>query len=331
MANSKSTIIKITVAIATVAVLAGSAFGVYKFISSKKSNEPSKDPKIETPTEKPTNPTPSTPSTPSTPTPTPTDPTVPTDPTDPTPVDPKPETPDVTEEEYKQKFLSELPQMIEESFNSKVKYEELKINDVKVLDINAESGNIYVNCTRNNRNMFYVYNRQQLTNFSSFEDLYNNFDRDFGIPNTLETALETSLANEVGEFALQQDAVREYIAANVGDYSEYTVLNATEFNGTKNGNTTDLVVKFDDKIVKFSMACTTGAKSSQEEYFDMFKNSGREIRCQFDSVEDYAELSSQHQTPSNAYDCFMEEIVNEAMNEMIQKSINKDAFMEASL
>ena len=324
MANSKSTIIKITVAIATVAVLAGSAFGVYKFISSKKSNEPSKDPKIEAPTQ-PTDPTPSTP------TPTPTDPTVPTDPTDPTPVDPKPETPDVTEEEYKQKFLSELPQMIEESYNSKVEVEKLKLKDIKVLEINAKSGNIYVNCTRNNHNMFYVYNKQQLTNFSSFEDLYNNFDRDFGIPNTLETALETSLANEVGEFALQQDAVREYIAANVGDYSEYTVLNATEFNGTTRGAETDLVVKFDDKIVKFSMACSTGAKSSQEAYFDMFKNSGREIRYQFDSVEDYAELSSQHQTPSNAYDCFMEEIVNEAMNEMIQKSINKVAIMEASL
>lgn len=287
----------------------------------------------------PDNPSPNTPTDPDAPTeptdPIPNNPSTPENPTPNNPSTPENPTPDVqeTEEEYKQKFLAELPQMIEESYNSKMMFDNAKIRDVNILDINAKSGNIYINCKDgNNNNAFFVFNREELTNVSSFEDLYNNFDKEFSFPNTLETALETSLANEVGEFALQQDAVREYIAANVGDYSEYTVLNATEFKNETVGDATDLVVKFDDKIVKFSIACVTGAKSSQEEYFDMFKNSGREIICQFDSVEDYAELSSQHQTPSNSYyDSFMDEIVNEAMNEMVLKSVYTDMGRDAGL
>ena len=267
------------------------------------------------PTE-PTDPTPNNPSTPENPTPnnpstpenpTPNNPSTPENPTPNNPSTPENPTPDVqeTEEEYKQKFLSELPQMIEESFNSKVENTKMYLHDVEVLDINGENGDIYVNCTRNNHNMFYVYNKQQLTNFSSYEDLYNNFDRDFGIPNTLKSALETTLANEIATFALEQDTVKEYIAANVGDYSEYTVLNATKFNSINGYRTTSLKLKFENKILNINLGGRTGYLKTQEEYFEGIKD---DLKITFGETENYSEFKAT-ETPSNSYyDSYIDEI-----------------------
>lgn len=192
----------------------------------------------------------------------------------------------IREENFKEKFLDELPNMIEESYNAEAMVEVAKIRDVKILGINCENGNIFVGCTKHMHTKFLILNNPQLKDFSSYESLYNNFNKTFEVK-SLNSRLEPSLANEIVEFALKQKKVKNYVLNNVGEYSNYELLNATNFFHSEGTYCTRLTVKFDDKVVNFKLGGGEESFFEQQEYFDAMKNS-TSLKFDVGEIENYS-------------------------------------------
>ncbi|MBO4412816.1 MAG: hypothetical protein J5779_02260 [Clostridia bacterium] len=310
---------KIAIAIGAAVLIAGAALGIAYAAGAFNTNAsvgitpagPAVNPGSTTPIgpavipTTPTNPDPQvTPTTPTNPDPEiePSNPSNPgteiTNPTEPTnpeinPGTGEPTTPEVTitEAEYKAMFYDELTSSIQTYFNEKEPLEQFKLTNVNIEDINYEDGTIYFNCVRNNKNMFYVVNSDEISNYTTYEDLNNNLPSTF-TQIARQTTQEQSLANDIADFALQQDEVISFLAQNgIYSTSNYTVLNATEFSSTANGRISDIILKFDDKIFSMSIGGTTGACPTQEAYLQKLKDGRLSILDNFELL-DYSELDS---------------------------------------
>lgn len=195
-----------------------------------------------------------------------------------------------TEAEYKAMFEAELPRVIENYFNENVSLlEKMNISNVNVLTINNNNGDVYLKGTINNKEKFYIANCNQLSSLSSYKeanDKLNNLTFNFGNAQTVQTE---TLANEIAEFALEQDKVIEYLINNGVDYSNYEVLNATEFDNDGTGRMSNLTIKFADKIFSMTMGGPTGVCSTQEEYLNKLKSGRLRVLKNF-NVDNYKEL-----------------------------------------
>lgn len=306
---------KVLIGLGAVVVLAGVAFGIAyaagAFNTNNNLNLTPNGPSV--------NPTPSTPTGPVVTPTTPTDPgTEITDPgtgsqtdpgqvdpgtgnpTDPGQVDPgtgEPTNPEttITEAEYKTMFLEDLPTVIEDYYNTNVStMSKTNISNVNIKSINFNDGNIYFDAVVNNKHKFFTANLSELNDSDNYENAYNliSDSATFNFAKTVSVQ-DASLANDIAEFALEQSAVRTFLSNNgVSPDSDYTVLNATEFNGTSNGRFSDVVLKYDDNIVRLSIGGSTGVCESQRAYLDYLKNEGITIKVENLAVADYSDLDA---------------------------------------
>ncbi|GEM_PF-5760410 len=259
---------------------------------SQNSDEQTTDKNPTQPVEDPETVTPTTPSNPGSE-------VTPTNPTNPevNPGGDTPDTPEVTltEAEYKALFLEELPETIENYYNAHVSINSIMdISQVTLKEINYSNGNIYLNVMgTNNRQKFFIANLNGLNDQNSYEDAYSLIDNNASFTFSKAYSIqEQSLANEIAEFALEQDAVKDYLTQNgISSTSNYEVLNATEFNGTTKGRISDLVIKLNNKIFTLSIGGTTGVCNSQEEYLNKLKNGRLSVLENFE-ISNYSELSS---------------------------------------
>lgn len=234
-----------------------------------------------------------------TPTPTP-DPTP-----DPDPI-PDPGPVEITETEYKAMFEEELPGVLETEYNKNYTNEKSKISNVSVKAINYATGDIYFECNRNNRTIFVNASNEDLKNVATFENAYNNAIKSDNLKydyKSIETTQEKDLANEIASFALEQQEVLDYITENGIDISNYTVLNATEFEAKSGGyRQTDITICSGNKVLTVSLSGRAGTCSTQEEYLQKFKNGYLEKIV--NSCQDFAELEvASAETSSETWIC----------------------------
>lgn len=207
-----------------------------------------------------------------------------------------PSTPEVTitEAEYKAMFLEELPTAIENYYNSNVSINPIMdISQITIKGINFDSGDIYLSAVgANNREKFFIANFDGLNNLNSYEGAYSLIDDANFTFSKAYSVQDASLANEIAEFALQQGAVVNFLSQNgISANSNYIVLNATEFNSKDGIRTSNVVLKINNKILKFDIGGATGACSSQQEYVNKIKNGYLDKLENFE-INDYSELSS---------------------------------------
>ncbi len=224
-----------------------------------------------------------------------------TEPTDPGPVDPgtgneNPPQVTITEAEYKTMFYDELPQTIENYFNENFATSKLsKISNVEIIDYNNADGTVFYKCLKNGRtNIFNMMKSSDLVN-DSYEEVYSSLDNATFTCDKVAgyTIQEESLANEIAEFALQQDEVISFLAQNgIYSTSNYTVLNATEFYTGNNGRgNTDIILKIGDNILKINMNGSTGICNTQEEYLNKLRTASNTAATVVE-FEDYSDLES---------------------------------------
>lgn len=202
---------------------------------------------------------------------------------------------ETTEEEYKAMFEEALPSVIENYFNENLAIANfLKIDDVKISLINHASGSVYVNCTQQGTNKFMELQCSDLKNASNYKDLSENISNMIFTTgnNKGETVQEEDLANEIVSYALEQDKVQAYLLRNGIDYTNYEILNATEFDYYgSSGRTSKLMIKFDNKIFNMSIGGVTGACDTQEDYLNKLKDGRLSILEDFE-LENYNELKT---------------------------------------
>lgn len=197
-----------------------------------------------------------------------------------------------TEEEYKATFEEALPSIIENYFNENLAIANfLKIDDVKISLINNASGSVYVNCTQQGTNKFMELQCSDLKNAASYKSLSENISNMIFTTenNKGETVQEEGLANEIVSYALEQDKVQEYLLSNGIDYTNYEILNVSEFRLGDKGDTSNLSIKFNDKIFSMTLGGVTGYYSSQEDCLQQLKDGRLSVLDDFE-LENYNEL-----------------------------------------
>ena len=215
--------------------------------------------------------------------------------------DPGTETPSnpevtITEAEYKTMFYDELPETIENYFNENFATSKLsKISNVEIIDYNNADGTVFYKCLKNGRtNIFNMMKSSDLVN-DSYEEVYSSLDNATFTCDKVAgyTIQEESLANDIADFALQQDAVVNFLSQNgISSNSNYIVLNATEFYTGNNGRgNTDIILKIGDNILKINMNGSTGICNTQEEYLNKLRTASNTAATVVE-FEDYLDLES---------------------------------------
>ena len=186
-----------------------------------------------------------------------------------------------TEAEYKQMFEADLSAALENHYNEIQKFEHNHISNVELELINYETGDIYFTLEYKNHSSgircFGVTNHEDIASFETYKEAYENCPiEDFKYTEDdaykLYTVQEDDLAKEIVEFALTQPELQEYIEQNDLDLSNYTVINATEFENHGEGRRSYIVLLTNDGILTFKIGGSTGVCGSQEEYVSKMKN-----------------------------------------------------------
>ncbi len=198
----------------------------------------------------------------------------------------------ITEAQYKQMFLDELPKAIEDYYNENVAaFDVLYISGTEVKDINLANNKIYIETSQVNKKVS-MYLTTDIFSHSTFEEMYGALGNFSGEFSALQKIVNQELADEIGAFALEQQEVKDYIAENVGTYSNYSVISASEFKINEIGDDqTNLVVRLGDKILNFSVSGTAvGSQSTQEQIFKAIKHN---VSFKFGNIEKYQGMGSE--------------------------------------
>ena len=183
-----------------------------------------------------------------------------------------PPTVEYTEAEYKQMFETNILAAIQNDYNeNEAPTQRYTISDLKIQLINYETGDVYFNCTQNGSKYMYVATHEEITEWATYEGLYNNIPTEFEF-STWHTIQEDALAEEIVEFALTLPELQDYIEQNNLDLSDYTIINATQFANSSEGTRSDIVLLTEDGILSFYLIGTTGYCSTQEEYLEEMKD-----------------------------------------------------------
>lgn len=176
-----------------------------------------------------------------------------------------------TEAEYKQMFEANILGAIQKEYNENTLLETNNIHNLQLELINYKTGDVYFTCDRNGRTAFIIANHEEITDWATYEALYENCPTDGFTYSSAYTIQKDDLAEEIVEFALTQPELQEYITTNNLDLSNYTIINATEFKGTTEGARSDIVLLTEDGILTFYLVGSTGYCSTQEQYLDKMK------------------------------------------------------------
>ena len=176
-----------------------------------------------------------------------------------------------TEAEYKQMFEANILGAIQKEYNENTLLETNNIHNLQLELINYKTGDVYFTCDRNGRTAFIIANHEEITDWATYEALYENCPTDGFTYSSAYTIQKDDLAEEIVEFALTQPELQDYIEQNNLDLSDYTVINATEFKGTTSGTRSDILLLTEDGILSFYLIGTTGYCSTQEEYLAKLK------------------------------------------------------------
>lgn len=179
---------------------------------------------------------------------------------------------EITEAEYKEMFETNILAAIENDFNEDIAMEKYQIKDLALELINYETGDVYFTCERNNQKLMYIANHEEIADWATYEALNENFPMDEFTYSPAYTVQEDALAQEIVEFALTQTAIQDYIDEHNLDFSDYEIINATEFVGSAAGRSSTVILKSGDDILTFNIGGATGACRTQEEYVNKMKN-----------------------------------------------------------
>ncbi|MBD5091961.1 MAG: hypothetical protein HDT36_01085 [Clostridiales bacterium] len=197
-----------------------------------------------------------------------------------------------SEAEYKVMFYEKLPTVIEEYFNENlIRLAHQKISNVEVQLFNNVSGAIYFNCTQQGIKKFMLALSNDLLNSNSYKQLNDTvLQASFTTDNNKGVSVqEADLAQEIFDYALEQQEVIDYLAENGIDKNELKLLNATEFINRPRGNVSTLTILSDKKVLSINLGGITGACSTQQAYLDKLKSGRLEI-VEIVEISDFEEL-----------------------------------------
>ena len=184
-----------------------------------------------------------------------------------------PPTVEYTEAQYKQMFETKILSKIQNEYNENTLLEQNNIYNLQLELINYETGDVYFACDRNGRIAFIIATHEEITEWATYEALYENCPTDGFTFSSAYTIQEDDLAEEIVEFALTQPELQEYIEQNDLDLSEFIVVNVSQFKCTSDGEKSDIVLLTEEGVLTFSLVGVTGTCSSQEEYLAKMKKS----------------------------------------------------------
>ena len=135
-----------------------------------------------------------------------------------------------TEAEYKAMFETNILAAIQNEYNEDTPVENFFLHDLELELVNYGTGDVYFTCERNNQKVMFIANHEEITEWATYEALYENCPTDGFEFSYAYTVQEDDIAQEFVEFAMTQKELQAYIQDNNLDLSSYTVINVTERN-----------------------------------------------------------------------------------------------------